>query len=206
MDFEPWGGNQPENWKNKSLYDYATFINGAAFKKDQYSPSKNGLPIVKIAELKNGITETTEYCAVQKEQKYYIFDKDILFSWSGNPETSIDTFIWHHGNAILNQHTFKVIPNSSHYSFIYCLLRYMKPEFTRIASNKQTTGLWHVTVADLKRLQFPYSDETIFEFCQNADPIIYQIYNNLFENSRLAALRDSLLPKLMSGELSVANL
>jgi len=82
----------------------------------------------------------------------------------------------------------------------------MKPEFTRIASNKQTTGLGHVTVADLKRLQFPYSDEAIAEFCQNTDPFICQIYNNLLENSRLAALRDSLLPKLMSGELSVADI
>jgi len=213
VDFEPFRdgefinselGEIPKEWKLNSLYDFADYINGAAFKKDEYA--QTGTPIAKITELKNGITASTQYCSIKKEDKYYINDKELLFSWSGNPETSIDTFIWHYGLAILNQHTFKVIPKSGYFSFIYCLLRYLKPEFTRIASNKQTTGLGHVTVADLKRLLFPYKTEAIVGLCKIIDPFIDKIYNNLLENQKLATLRDTLLPRLMLGELRISDI
>ena len=86
-------------------------------------------------------------------EKYRLSDKDILFSWSGNPETSIDTFVWSLGDAWLNQHIFKVIPNDQcSYPFLLSLLKYLKPEFSSIARDKQTTGLGHITVKDLKNL------------------------------------------------------
>ena len=212
VDFEPFRdgefieselGQIPKGWALKSLYEFAEYINGAAFKKHEYSTSQKGLPIVKIAELKNGITASTQYCCVEKEDKYYIDNGDILFSWSGNPETSIDTFLWHEGKAILNQHTFRVLSEEGAYSFVYCLLRHSKPLFTRIASNKQTTGLGHVTVKDLKTNLFPCSTNVVKQFNQLANPIIQQIYFNLRQNLALAALRDTLLHKLMSGEIEV---
>ena len=210
VDFEPFRDGEfvdselgpiPKGFELRPLYDFAEYINGSAFTKDDYAML--GTPIIKIAELKNGITDSTQYCRVDKEQKYYIQNKELLFSWSGNPETSIDTFIWCGGVAILNQHIFRVIPYGNTYSFVYCLLRYFKPEFTRIASNKQTTGLGHVTIADLKRLSFVYSTKSIDEFCRLITPFTEMIYNNMSENSTLSALRDILLPKLMSGEIEV---
>ena len=39
--------------------------------------------IIKIAELKNGITDSTQRYNGDKGEKYIIHDKDILFSWSG---------------------------------------------------------------------------------------------------------------------------
>ena len=100
----------PEGWEVKPLYDIAEYINGAAYKK--FEPNTNGLgfPIVKIVELKSGITDKTGFSTVKMPEKYKLNDKDILFSWSGNPDTSIDTFIWALGEAWLNQHIFKVIP------------------------------------------------------------------------------------------------
>ena len=98
VDFEPFGGVMPDDWQDISVYDLADYINGAAFKKAEYGDY--GLPIIKIAELKSGITDSTQYCCVRKDDKYYIDDRDILFSWSGNPDTSIDTFLWSRGRAI----------------------------------------------------------------------------------------------------------
>ena len=144
------------------LYDFADYINGAAFKPADYS--EDGLPIIKIAELKNGITDSTQRYNGDKGEKYIIHDKDILFSWSGNPDTSIDIFIWCGGKAILNQHTFNVKSKEGIRWFIYLMLKYFKPQFSQIASNKQTTGLGHVTAADLKRLTFPYDREQILSF------------------------------------------
>jgi len=110
------------------------------------------------------------------------------------------------GHAILNQHTFRVVSKYDAPAFTFFLLKYLKPQFTHIASNKQTTGLGHVTVADLKRLQFRANVNTILEFNALVMPIFDLIYSNYKEIQRLATLRDVLLPQLMSGELDVSEL
>ena len=188
----------------KPLYDFADYINGAAFKPSECG--NQGLPIIKIAELKNGITESTSYFEGSKDEKYYIQDKDILFSWSGNPNTSIDIFVWTYGKAILNQHTFNVKSNNNHRWFTYILLKHFKPQFIHIASNKQTTGLGHITATDLKRLTFIYNASVIEAFEQEVYPFMEMFYQNLKENQRLMQLRNSLLPKLMSGEIDVSTI
>lgn len=204
VDYAPFGGKMPDNWENMSVYELADYINGAAFKKNEYADT--GIPIIKIAELKNGITDSTQRCCVKKDEKYYIDDRDILFSWSGNPDTSIDTFIWSRGRAILNQHTFRVVSKYDAPAFTFFLLKYLKPQFTHIASNKQTTGLGHVTVADLKRLQFRANASVIAEFDAFVMPMFDLIYSKYKEIHQLSNLRDTLLPKLMSGDLDVSNL
>lgn len=201
VNYEPFGGMKPADWQAISVYDLADYINGAAFKKDEYADS--GVPIIKIAELKNGITNSTQHCCVTKDTKYYIDDKDILFAWSGNPDTSIDTFIWSMGRAILNQHTFRVVSKYDAPGFTFFLLKYLKPQFTHIASNKQTTGLGHVTVADLKRLQFYGNKNVITEFNALVMPYFNLIFSNHKEIQQISLLRDTLLPKFMSGEIDV---
>ena len=204
INYEPFGGIRPEDWQAISVYELADYINGAAFKKDEYAD--NGVPIIKIAELKNGITSSTQHCCVTKDAKYYIDDRDILFSWSGNPDTSIDTFIWSMGKAILNQHTFRVVSKYDAPGFTFFLLKYLKPQFTYIASNKQTTGLGHVTVADLKRLQFLGNSNVIDEFNTLVMPFFNLIFSNYKETQQLTTLRDTLLPRLMSGELDASGI
>lgn len=199
VDFEPFGGKIPEGWKEKPLYDYATFINGTSFKEDEYDTK--GVPIIKIAELKNGITDATQYFNGEKDPKYDVVNGDILFSWSGNPETSIDIFIWSLGNGILNQHTFNVKSNTNRKWFTYCLLKYFKPEFCHRAACKQTTGLGHVTANDLKQITFCSGEKEESNFEALISPIMSQIFNNKIENQKLVSIRDTLLPKLMNGEI-----
>lgn len=187
-----------------SLYEYADYINGAAFKPNELGDV--GLPVIKIAELKSGITDSTRHFAGNKGAKYFVYNKDILFSWSGNPETSIDVFVWTQGPGILNQHTFNVKSKFECPWFTYLLLKYHKTVFTHIASNKQTTGLGHVTVADLKRLTFPFDMERIKTFENNISPTMEMYYTNLLENGKLSILRDELLPRLMSGEMDVSDI
>ena len=201
VDFEPFGGKMPEGWKEKPLYDYADFINGTSFKEDEYDTK--GVPIIKIAELKNGITEATQYFNGEKDPKYDVKNGDILFSWSGNPETSIDIFIWSLEDGILNQHTFNVKSHTNNKWFTYCLLKYFKPEFCHRASCKQTTGLGHVTASDLKQIAFSSGDKAVSDFENLIAPIMKHIFNNKLENQKLVNIRDTLLPKLMNGEIEV---
>jgi len=133
-------GKIPEGWSEKCFYELGEYINGGAFKQEDFSQQNAGLPIIKIVELKYGITNQTKYTEKQVTDKIIINDKDILFSWSGSPETSIDIFVWNLGRGALNQHTFKVIPNKSiEKTWLYNLLKFYKPLFIRIAKQKQTT-------------------------------------------------------------------
>lgn len=186
--------NLPQGWRMVSLYDSAEFINGTSFAANEYASS--GLPIVKIAEIKNGITSETEYFSGKKEDKYYIKNGEILFSWSGNPETSIDAFFWTYGDAILNQHTFRVVPKDGEYEYIWMLLKNFKTEFVLLASGKQTTGLGHVTVADLKNLKTPYNEDAACKLSKDAKGCIGLIVQKQQENQTLAQMQTLLLSKM----------
>lgn len=143
----------PGDWDPCPLYDLAEWLNGMAFRDIQFTPT--GLPVVKIAEIKGGLSGQTKYTTAAYNEKYRIAAGDLLFSWSGQPETSIDAFWWPGPTGWLNQHVFKVTSKRDRLSqeFLYYLLKYLKPHFIAIARNKQTTGLGHVTKADLQRLQ-----------------------------------------------------
>lgn len=135
-----------------SLFDTATWKNGLAFKKIDFT--KFGMPIIKISELNNGITSTTAYSDKKYSPDVHLTKGDMVFSWSGNPKTSIDIYWYDLPDGWLNQHIFKVSPKKEVIDkhFFYYLMKYLKPTFTTIATNKQTTGLGHITIADLKRL------------------------------------------------------
>lgn len=139
------------DWYNHILYDLAEWANGLAFRSIHFSPQ--GKPVIKIAEMKNGISSQTKFTEGHFDQIYHVAYGDMLFSWSGQPETSIDVFIWRGPDGWLNQHIFKVHPKRQcDKQFFFYLLRYLKPNFVRIARNKQTTGLGHVTKKDLRNI------------------------------------------------------
>jgi type I restriction enzyme S subunit len=196
-------GPIPKGWDLKVLYEVAEYVNGAAYKAFEPNLEKRGLPIIKIAELKAGVTDQTAYSDVLMKEKYKIDDRSILFSWSGNPDTSIDTFVWSHGPAWLNQHIFNVIPtDSSERSFVLMLLKHMKPIFTEIARDKQTTGLGHVTIADLKRLLVTIPEKQVLSYWNEiVDPIVERSFAVIQQMQNLVSLRDTLLPRLISGQL-----
>jgi type I restriction enzyme S subunit len=137
--------------------------------------------------------------------KYRVNNGDMLFSWSGNPDTSIDIFVWNQGPAWLNQHIFRVVPNGEHErGFVLMTLRNLLPVFAEVARNKQTTGLGHVTVEDLKRLLAVRPPKAVLLGWNTLiEPLLARSFGLEGENNTLAALRDTLLPKLISGQLRV---
>lgn len=144
------GPTFPEDWPRRPIYELATWTNGLAFRDFQFSES--GWPVIKIAELKEGVSGQTKFTRQTFDERYHVKNGDMLFSWSGNPETSLDVFWWRRGDGWLNQHIFKVEPTDVDSGFFYYLLRYLRPTFGEVAANKQTTGLGHVTAGDLKSL------------------------------------------------------
>ncbi|MCI0740821.1 MAG: restriction endonuclease subunit S [Gemmataceae bacterium] len=197
----------PSGWPIEPLYDQAEWVNGAAYKNMHFSDAPDALPVVKIAELKAGVTTNTKRTNTALGDKYRIDSGDLLFSWSGNPDTSIDAFIWVEGPAWLNQHIFAVRPNGKQSkAMLFVMLKNYIPEFAEIARNKQTTGLGHVTKADMQGMTIcPGSNEARRAFDQIAGPLFEHIVTTLFESQTLVQTRDLLLPKLMSGQIRLCD-
>ena len=145
----------PEHWERKPLYSLANWVNGLAFRNIEFGPT--GMPVIKIAEIKNGITDQTKFTQKEFDESVRIVPRDMLFSWSGQPESSIDVSWWHGPEGWLNQHIFRVTPDPCvDDEFFYYLLRHLKPNFVGIARNKQTTGLGHVTKRDLEEMEVAF--------------------------------------------------
>jgi len=135
----------------------AKWVNGLAFRDINFSPV--GMPVIKIAEVKGGISGQTKFTEQIFDESVRVRPGDLLFSWSGQPETSIDAFWWRGPEGWLNQHVFRVTPGAGmDPAFFFYLLRYLKPNFVGIARNKQTTGLGHVTKRDLETIEVAYPE------------------------------------------------
>ena len=142
----------PEHWARRSLYTLAQWVNGLAFRNIQFSHT--GKPVIKIAEIKDGISGQTKFTQQSFDESVRVRPGDLLFSWSGQPESSIDAFWWHGPEGWLNQHVFRVTPAKDlDATFFFYLLRYLRPNFIGIARNKQTTGLGHITKGDLENIE-----------------------------------------------------
>lgn len=124
----------PEGWEVKGLDEIAEFINGLALQK--FPPTgKDDLPVIKIREMKNGISNATDFANNQLPEKYILKDGDILFSWSG----TLELIIWCNGKGALNQHLFKVTPIELPAWLIYMYVNQHLPSFKATAANKATT-------------------------------------------------------------------
>src|SRR6185312_8652786 len=201
------GDGLPLGWQRKTVLELAHWVNGAAYKNMHFVDSSEGLPVVKIAELKSGVTKQTKFTNTVLGDRYKILDEELLFSWSGSPDTSIDSFIWMNGEAWLNQHIFAVRENGQlSKALLHAMLKFLKTKFISIARDKQTTGLGHVTKDDMGNMfvGLPQKDD-LFKLSKSFERIFDRYLNLLAQQSNLEELRMALLPKLLSGELRVAN-
>ena len=109
--------NLPRGWEVLKVGDVAEYINGRAFKPEEWEPQ--GLPIIRIQNL-NDEDAAYNYSTAKFEDKYLVHEGDLLFAWAA----SLGTYIWNNGDAWLNQHIFKVVPKPFilkeflYYSFI----------------------------------------------------------------------------------------
>lgn len=198
--FRQWFMEEAEDgWEEKGLDEIAEFLNGLACQKYPPVAGVESLPVIKIKELRAGITEATDMARADVPGKYIINDGDILFSWSG----SLEVVIWSHGKGVLNQHLFKVSSEQYPEWFYYFWVKHYLPEFRNIAQDKATT-MGHIQrhhVSDAL-VVIPSPDKMKY-FDAEIKPMFDKIKYNLTQIRTLTRLRDTLLPKLMSGEVRV---
>jgi type I restriction enzyme S subunit len=162
--------NNLSGWEPKRLTELANYINGFAFKPDDWG--QEGLPIIRIEQLKNP-EAPADYFAGKLPSSRIIEDGDLIFSWSA----SLFLRIWQHGRAALNQHLFKVIEfEGVDRGFLNAFIEFHLPALT-VASHGST--MQHITRKELGRFvaPFPESEEEqakIAEILSTVDRAIEQ--------------------------------
>lgn len=189
----------PEGWAVKPLDEIANFLNGLALQKYPVIEGRSTLPRIKIREMRQGISDSTDWSNADVPEKYIINNGDVLFSWSG----SLIVDIWTEGKGALNQHLFKVSSDKyPKWFYLYWTKHHLK-EFIRIAETKATT-MGHINRSHLKSSYGFIPCNGLLDWMEKTiSPILSRIIENRLNVKRLANLRDTLLPKLISGELRV---
>ena len=161
----------PDGWAAIKVGDVAIYINGRAFKPEDWMCE--GLPIIRIQNLneKNaGYNRTTK----TYESKYLIHNGDLLFAWAA----SLGTYIWNGGNAWLNQHIFKVEPYQFiEKSYLYYIFKTMTTEFY---AQSHGSGMVHITKKQFENIELllpPLKEQkrivqTLEQISTNLDQIV----------------------------------
>lgn len=194
-------GELPPNWTTGSLLDIADYLNGLAMQKFRPVDGERGLPVLKIKELRQGFCDySSELCSPNIKPEFIVHDGDVIFSWSG----SLLVDLWCGGTCGLNQHLFKVTSVKYPKWFYYTWTAHHLARFVAIAADKATT-MGHIKREDLAKAEVIIPDVASMERIGGVlQPIYDLVINQRIENRKLSMLRDSLLPKLMSGELDVS--
>lgn len=142
----------PMGWIHAKIIDICQLVNGRAFKPTDWSC--DGLPIIRIQNLNNS-NAPYNYCQSTVDPKFHVDHGQLLFAWSGTPETSFGAHIWKKGKALLNQHIFKVEIDEAKVSkpFLMHLMNHNVREYVRKAHG--TAGLAHITKSKFENSTIP---------------------------------------------------
>ena len=209
VDFEPFKdgkfvdselGMIPEGWKVGTLTEIASYMNGLAMQKFPPENNEDSLPVLKIKELGQGFCGTdSDRCSCNIKDECKIHNGDVIFSWSG----TLLVDVWCGGDCGLNQHLFKVTSKDYPKWFYYYWTKHHLQEFIHIAKDKAVT-MGHIKRGHLEAALVAIPDDDSMEKANELfEPILSKFISLRLENSRFSLLRDTLLPRLMSGEIEV---
>ena len=194
-------GEIPEGWALRPLDSIANYLNGLALQKFPAESETEFLPVIKIAQLRAGNTNGADRASARIKPEYVVVDGDVLFSWSG----SLEVEVWNGGRGALNQHLFKVTSDTVPKWFYFFATRHHLQSFRAIAADKATT-MGHIQRKHLTDARIAVATpEGMKAFDIALAPLFDQMVSNAQQSRSLAQLRDTLLPKLISGELRVGD-
>ena len=144
------GRELPVGWSQAEIGDLCELQNGRAFKSSDWE--EVGVPIVRIQNL-NKANSSFNYYQGPVDERNRLKGGELLFAWSGTPGTSFGAHVWNGGEAVLNQHIFRVDFDET----------YIDKRFFRFAINQKLNelidnahggvGLRHVTKGKFEKTQ-----------------------------------------------------
>lgn len=206
VDFEPFKNGKfvdselgmiPEGWKVGSPYEYVKVVYGAPYKSAKFNDNGEGLPLIRIRDLKD--CNPQFYTPEILPQTEYVNKGDIV----AGMDAEFVPHIWKGNTGLLNQRVCKLMPQQTSISNLF-VLYLMKPELEFVQSYKTGTTVSHLGKADIDKFVVVLPPLKVVEECSKIlDSILQRIKNISAESRTLSLLRDTLLPRLMSGELEV---
>jgi type I restriction enzyme, S subunit len=198
--FRQWFVEEPqESWEKMPLSSIADFLNGLACQKFPPKNQIDKLPVLKIKELSSGISENSDWASSDIKSEYIIKNGDVIFAWSA----SLMVIVWNGEDCILNQHLFKVTSKVYPKWFYYLWCRHHLAEFISISLSHATT-MGHIKRGDLdEAMVLTPTQEELKKMTISIQPFFDKMLINHNQIHTLTQLRDTLLPKLMSGEIRV---
>ena len=192
----------PDSWQESSLLGIADYLNGIAMQKYRPKDDEQGLPVLKIKELRQGSCDfNSELCSPSIKPEYIVHDGDVIFSWSG----SLLVDLWCGGTCGLNQHLFKVTSSTYDKWFYYAWTNHHLQKFAAIAADMATT-MGHIKREELSKAEVLIPSQSDYDRIGGLLAPLYDlVIANRIENRKLASLRDAILPQLMSGQLDVSE-
>ena len=196
-------GPIPKEWVVNNLTGIANYQNGLAMQKFPPETPEDSFKVLKIKELRQGFfDESSDLCSKNIKEECIVYDGDVIFSWSG----SLLVDIWTGGTCGLNQHLFKVTSSNFDKWFYYCWTKFYLDQFILIAKDKATT-MGHIKRQHLEESLVLIPDEETYNNLTNLfKPLFEYLTKNKIEIKKLQSLRDTLLPKLMSGKIDVSKI
>lgn len=189
-----------------ALGSIMNFVNGFAFQSKSYQ--KNGkYRIVTIKNVQDGRIDTQGAAYIDEvpakmKNECYLRVGDILLSLTGNVGRVGIVF---ENNLLLNQRVAKFTSSKDILPLLYFFFRLSETKVS-LETIAKGTAQQNLSPIETLKLSFPYDEDKALILSQTLKPMFDSIVNNSVESSKLAQLRDSLLPKLMSGEIDVSDI
>jgi len=188
------------DWTELPLSSIANFLNGLACQKYPPKSELEKLPVLKIRELSSGISEASDWATSDVKPEYIVEAGDVIFAWSA----SLMVKVWDGEQCVLNQHLFKVTSTEFPKWFYLMWCKHHLAEFISISASHATT-MGHIKRGDLDAamVSVPSANE-LKTMSEKMTPLLDKQISISKQIRTLEKLRDTLLPKLMSGEVRVA--
>ena len=197
-------GEIPKGWKVSKLEDFGTFKNGINYLRGETGDTDFFIANVRdIANnkllLKNSLDNIS--LNMKKAQDYLLKDKDILIARSASPG-EVSLVLGNLDKVIYSGFSIRYrLNNPNNYLYIFLIMQRLKENLSNFAVG---TTLQSVNQDTLKNMKFILPENRVLEkFNRIIEKILERTYGNLIQNSNLSQIRDSLLPRLMSGKIRV---
>lgn len=221
IDFEPFGGVMPEGWRTGTFSEIIESTLGGDWGKEvptgNYTERVYCIRGADIPEVKAGNKGKmpTRYILPKNYSNKKLIANDIVVEISGGSPTQSTGRVAAISQALLNRYDSGMIctnfcraikPYTGYSNFIYYYWRYLYDRKVFFSYENGTTGIKNLDITgfiETEPIIIPPT-QTLQQFNLIVDSIFSQVFSNGQENEGLAELRDTLLPKLMNGEIDVS--
>jgi len=191
-------GMIPKGWRVGSIYEASDVIYGAPFKSSLFNQEKKGYPLIRIRDLK---TYAPQFWTEENHPKGVIIRAGELVV---GMDAEFRPHIWLGEEAYLNQRLCHFKPKGYFTRLFVC--ETIRPQLMFHENSSVGTTVIHLGKKEIDSFKTLIPPNNIIQsFGETTEPILEQIVNNSKENRNLKSLRDTLLPKLISGELEVKD-